>query len=286
MIPLILLFMAGEEENKVIEPEHYLALKSKITRRADRFPFAIIMILLAWFVLVSFISIYLSNFMFYLGLRDPLASIILILIYFILILIITYLVRRFYLLKNAELNRLDILGYDLTRIGLDLERILVYPKYNHYLIGAINNLRFNSWVVRWKYIPKDKLSLKQDLKKLSKLSFNLTDLIEKPVANREKILELKRLYMSLSNAIYHDRESRIQPSMLNELVDSLEDIEQPTLKEKFETMFKLGRVQRFFLYVLISIIISGLAYAITGNDIGSISLGFIVFFGLYSAFNK
>lgn len=252
----IRLYMPEAEDGikQAVEPEHYLVMRSKTSRRADRFPFALI-ILFSVFGISTISMILLLIYV----ITGPYLIWFLLFIPIILFFIIFYLVRKYYILKDADYNRFDLFGYSCAQIGMDLERLLAVPNYNHYLIGSINGLRFNSWIIRWRYIPKGEIKFKENLKKLSKLSFNILDIVDDVDKNKKLIEDLKRYYMGIAHQI-HEMGAEINEHMVNEIVKLLKSIPKLTLKQRLTSLFKLGKLQVVILDIIFTIVFGGIIY--------------------------
>ena len=258
---------------QAVEPEHYLVMRSKISKRADRFPFAL-MILFSVFGISTMSMILLLIYV----ITGPYLIWFLLIIPTILFFTILYIVRKYYVLKDATYNRFDLFGYSCAQIGMDLERLLAVPNYNHYLIGSINGLRFNSWIIRWRHIPKGELKFKEKLKNLSKLSFNILDIVDDVDKNKKLIEDLKRYYMGIANEIYQ-LGPEINKHMVNEIVKLLKSIPKLTWKQRLTSLFKLGKPQFLLLDIIVAILFGVITYIAT-NELGwGIAVGVTALFG-------
>ena len=258
---------------QAVEPEHYLVMKSKTSKRSDKFSFAI-----GWpFIISGALAIIMSSQLTN-RIIEPYLTWFVVVIFIFSFWIIFYLLRKYYVLKDADYNRFDLFGYSCARIGMDLERLLAVPHYNHYLIGSINGLKFHSWIIRWRYIPKGKITFKKKLKDLSKLSFNILDIVDDVNKNKKLIEDLKRYYMGIANEI-NELGPKINEHMVNEIVKLLKSIPKLTWKQRLTSLFKLGKPQFLLLDIIVGIVFGVITYMCT-NELGwGIGVGVTTLFG-------
>jgi hypothetical protein len=270
------------------EPEWYLKMRSKVSLRSDR-QFLGFFGPLFGSALISGVVIVILLTSIQIGEQyESIITFLVIVITFILLYLIT---RKYYVLKDAKYDRFNLLAYNCARIGLDLERLLIVPNYNHYLIPNINALRINSWLIRLRnYKTQDDKVIRNSLKLLSKNSFRLTELVKDIDNNREVIDKLSTRYMGLGRHITEDLTPRIHKTQIKALVNELETIEKkvPKTKDRIKSLITT-KIGFLFIDIIITAGITFAVYQVTSDINAIITAIFGTFFGipvLYSVLSK